>query len=74
MRSKKSGYGTSVICDLIPYELGGTVDLVLASEGVRCRLEIPGDWLSSGNRRSRHANGSGSALLHHAERSAALLR
>jgi PAS domain S-box-containing protein len=72
--ARKAGYGTSVICDLIPYELGGTVDLVLASEGVRCRLEIPGDWLSSGNRRSRHGNGSGSALLHHAERSAALLR
>ena len=70
----KSGYGTSVICDLVPYELGGTVDLVLASEGVRCRLEIPGDWLSSGIRRGRHANGSGSALLHHAEQSAALLR
>jgi len=72
--ARKAGYGTSVICDLIPYELGGTVDLVLASEGVRCRLEIPGDWLSSGNRRSRHGNGSGTALLHHAERSAALLR
>ena len=71
---KKSGYGTSVICDLIPYELGGTVDLVFAPEGVRCRLEIPGDWLSSGDRRGRHANGSGTALLHHAERSAALLR
>ena len=72
--AKKAGYGTSVICDLIPYELGGMVDLVLASEGVRCRLEIPSDWLSSGNRRSRHTNGSGSALLHRAERSAALLR
>ena len=36
--AKKAGYGTSVICDLIPYELGGMVDLVLASEGVRCRV------------------------------------
>ena len=42
-----SGYGTEVIRDLIPYELGGTVDLVHAPEGVRCELEIPGHWLSS---------------------------
>jgi len=41
-----SGYGTSTICDLIPYEFGGTVDLVFAPEGVRCRLKFPADWLS----------------------------
>jgi len=41
------GYGTSVIRDLIPYELGGTVDLVLAPEGISCKLEIPGHWVSS---------------------------
>ena len=29
-----SSYGTSTIRDLIPYEVGGTVDLVLAPEGV----------------------------------------
>jgi PAS domain S-box-containing protein len=40
-------YGTSTIRDLIPYELGGTVDLVLAPEGVRCRLELPADCLSN---------------------------
>jgi hypothetical protein len=34
---------------LIPYELGGTVDLVHAPEGVRCRLEIAADWLTSGD-------------------------
>jgi len=39
------GYGASVICDLIPYELGGTVDYVLAADGVRCKLEIPTKWL-----------------------------
>jgi PAS domain S-box-containing protein len=39
------GYGTSTICDLIPYEFGGTVDLELAAEGVRCRLELPADFL-----------------------------
>jgi PAS domain S-box-containing protein len=43
----KCGYGTSTIRDLIPYEFGGTVDLVLAWEGVRCRLELSSDWLSN---------------------------
>src|SRR5262245_49611768 len=38
------GFGTSVICDLIPYELGGAVSYELASEGARCRLEIPSKW------------------------------
>ena len=44
----KPSYGTSTIRDLIPYEFGGAVDLVLAPEGVRCRLELPSDWLSNG--------------------------
>ena len=43
----KPGYGTTTIRDLIPYEFGGTVDLVLASDGVRCRLHLPTDWLSN---------------------------
>jgi PAS domain S-box-containing protein len=43
----RSGYGTTVIRDLIPYELGGTVELVHAPGGVRCKLEIPTHWLSS---------------------------
>jgi two-component sensor histidine kinase len=42
-----SGFGTRTIRDLIPYELGGTVDLSLATEGVRCRMEIPATWLSN---------------------------
>jgi PAS domain S-box-containing protein len=37
----RSGYGTSLIRELIPHELGGTVDLVFASDGVRCDIEIP---------------------------------
>jgi two-component sensor histidine kinase len=36
----QSGYGTSVIRDLIPYELGGTVELEFRLDGVRCRIEI----------------------------------
>jgi two-component sensor histidine kinase len=35
------GYGTHLIRDLIPHELGGTVDLDFASDGVSCRIEIP---------------------------------
>jgi PAS domain S-box-containing protein len=34
------GYGMSVICDLIPYELGGSVDLDFSAAGVRCTIEI----------------------------------
>jgi PAS domain S-box-containing protein len=37
----QSRYGTSLIRNLIPYELGGKVDLVFASDGVSCRIEIP---------------------------------
>jgi len=42
-----SGYGTSIIRELLPYELGGTVDLSFAPGGVQCRLEIPAEWISS---------------------------
>ena len=34
-------YGTDLIRNLIPHELGGKVDLVFALEGVSCRIEIP---------------------------------
>jgi two-component sensor histidine kinase len=37
----RSSYGTDLIRNLIPHELGGTVDLVFAAEGVNCRIEIP---------------------------------
>jgi PAS domain S-box-containing protein len=43
----RSGFGSSVIRELIPYELGGTAALMHLPEGVRCRLEIPAHWLSS---------------------------
>jgi PAS domain S-box-containing protein len=36
-----SNYGTNLIRHLIPHELGGMVELVFASEGVRCKIEIP---------------------------------
>jgi PAS domain S-box-containing protein len=37
----KSGYGTRLIRGLVPHELGGTVDLEFAPEGVSCRIEFP---------------------------------
>jgi len=43
----RSGYGSSVIRHLIPYELGGTVDIVRARDGIHCTLEIPARWLES---------------------------
>ena len=39
----QTGYGTSLIRDLIPHELGGKVDLVMAPEGVCCTIVIPFD-------------------------------
>jgi two-component sensor histidine kinase len=37
----RPGYGTSLIRELIPHELGGKVDLELAAAGAICRIEIP---------------------------------
>mgnify|MGYP003694764713 CR=1 FL=1 len=37
--SNASGFGTSVIRDLCPYELSGAVEYELAREGCRCRLK-----------------------------------
>jgi PAS domain S-box-containing protein len=37
----KTGYGTRLIRELVPHELGGTVDLEFAAEGVNCRIELP---------------------------------
>jgi len=36
----KSGYGTSVIGELIPHELGGTVDFELTADGARYELVL----------------------------------
>jgi PAS domain S-box-containing protein len=43
----KSGYGISLICELIPHELGGIVDLAFPPEGVSCTIEIPLKQLGS---------------------------
>jgi PAS domain S-box-containing protein len=54
---RNSGYGSSVITELVPYELGGKARLVFSPEGIRCRLEIPPKWLApeagKAKRRSR---------------------
>lgn len=42
----KPGFGTSVIGDLIPYELGGKVDLAFARGGLKCRVEIPSNCVN----------------------------
>ena len=43
----KSGYGTTVIGELIPHELDGTVDFELTADGAHCKFEIPVRWLNS---------------------------
>ena len=42
----KSGYGKSVITELVSYELGGRARLLFSPEGIRCRLDIPAIWLA----------------------------
>jgi two-component sensor histidine kinase len=37
----QSGYGFRLIRELVPYELGGTVDHQLTTERVSCRIEFP---------------------------------
>jgi two-component sensor histidine kinase/integral membrane sensor domain MASE1 len=37
----QSGYGCNLIRDLIPYELGGVVELTFPRDGVYCEVEIP---------------------------------
>jgi PAS domain S-box-containing protein len=39
----QTGYGTSIIRDLIPYELGGTVEHEFSPDGVRCTVALPGE-------------------------------
>jgi two-component sensor histidine kinase len=43
----RAGFGTTVVRELIPYELGGSIDLLHLPEGVHCRAEIPGHLLST---------------------------
>jgi two-component sensor histidine kinase len=38
---KRSGYGTNLIRDLIPHEIGGAVDLAFTVEDVSCKIKLP---------------------------------
>ncbi len=58
-----SGYGMHVVRELIPYELGGTIDHVLAPEGARCQVIIP---LGQLGRDSAQDTGFASAYSFHA--------
>jgi PAS domain S-box-containing protein len=49
VRPNQSGYGTCVVREVIPFELGGAVDLAFDGDGLRCRLEIPADWITTGS-------------------------
>jgi two-component sensor histidine kinase len=42
----QSSYGTSLIRDLIPHQLGGNVDLAFAPDGVFCRIKFPLEHVS----------------------------
>ena len=44
---KRSGYGTNLIRDLVPHEIGGAVDLVFATEGVSCKITLPPEQLTN---------------------------
>ena len=39
--SPECRYGVTIIRDVVPRELGGTVDLAFASTGICCKIEIP---------------------------------
>jgi PAS domain S-box-containing protein len=41
------GYGAAVIGEIIPFELNGKSDLTFARDGVRCRMEIPAEWIGT---------------------------
>ena len=57
---RKSSYGMHVVRELVPYELGGTVDYVLSPHGAQCQMDIPLAQLSCS---SSHANGPASGLI-----------
>jgi hypothetical protein len=54
----RAGHGMEVIRDLVPYELEGNVDLAFASEGVRCRIDIPVSRLTNGDPLGNEFHGS----------------
>ena len=49
------GFGTTLIAQAIPYELGGTSDIEFGPEGVIVRLFVPESRLAEGPRKHRRA-------------------
>jgi PAS domain S-box-containing protein len=43
----QTGYGTRAIRQLVPHELGGTVDLTFDTGGLRCRIKLPSKCIRS---------------------------
>jgi PAS domain S-box-containing protein len=56
--SPECGYGVGLIRDLIPHELGGSVDLAFASGGVCCGFEIPFEAGRDGHKGELHLGSS----------------
>jgi PAS domain S-box-containing protein len=48
-------YGAGIIRDLVPQDLGGTVDLEFTPEGVCCKIDIPLDGAAEGSARPTSA-------------------
>jgi two-component sensor histidine kinase len=57
----QTGYGTRAIRQLIPHELGGTVDLTFDTGGMRCRIELPSKCIRSDTQPTTILNVSDSA-------------
>jgi PAS domain S-box-containing protein len=57
----QTGYGTGAIRDLIPYELGGTVDLSFDAGGLCCRIELPSRCIGGGTQPADSVKASDSA-------------
>lgn len=57
----QTGYGTGVIRNLIPYELGGSVDLSFDTGGLRCRIELPSKCLRDDTQSTHRIKALGSA-------------
>jgi two-component sensor histidine kinase len=68
---RKSGYGMDVVRELVPYELGGTIDHVLAPEGARCQIEIPLAQLSDSAESKGPASAHSTLLSDHVGKTAA---
>jgi PAS domain S-box-containing protein len=60
---RQTGYGTSAIRNLIPYELGGTVDLAFDVGGLSCSIELPSKCVRSDPHVANRISFSGSPPL-----------